>query len=84
MQIPNDIIIDGVEVNAEDNSRLFPRRLNSAIDGGYAFVPKGAYSSQAIVRKVVKEVDGRKILQDTNNSTNDFEVIDVPVPFGWK
>ncbi len=84
MQIPNDIIIDGVEVNAEDNSRLFPRRLNPAIDGGYAFVPKGAYSSQAIVRKVVKEVDGRKILQDTNNSTNDFEVIDVPVPFGWK
>ncbi len=84
VQIPNSVIIDGVEVNAEDSSKLYPRRLNAAIDGGYAFVPKGKYSSQAIIRKVVKEVNGRKILSDTNNSTNDFEVVDIPVPFGWK
>lgn len=84
VQIPNNVIIDGVETNAEDASKLFPRRLSPAIDGGYAFVPKGKYSSQAIIRKVVKEVNGRKILSDTNNSTNDFEVVNIPVPFGWK
>jgi hypothetical protein len=84
IQIPNSVIIDGVETNYVDDSKLYPRQLSTATDGGYAFVPKGAYSSQSLIRKVVKEVGGRKILQDSNNSTNDFEVLDLPVPFGWK
>lgn len=84
MQIPNEVIIDAVETNKEDPSKLYPRRLSASLDAGYAFVPKGKYSSQSIIRKVVKEVNGRKILQDTNNSTNDFEILDLPKPFGWK
>lgn len=84
IQIPNSVIIDAVETNKEDPSKLFPRRLSAALDAGYAFVPKGKYSSQSIIRKVVKEVNGRKVLQDTNNSTNDFEALNLPKPFGWK
>lgn len=83
VQIPNAIIIDAVETNHSDPSKLYPRRLSTALDGGYQFAPKGSYSSQAIIRKVIKNFGDRKVLQDTNNSTDDFTVIDIPVPGAW-
>lgn len=83
LQIPNSVIIDGVEANKADTSNRYPRRLDTSIDGGAASVPKGHYSSQAIIRKVSQNFGGRRILQDTNNSSNDFIAIDAPVPGGW-
>ncbi len=83
VQIPNTIIIDGVETNNTDPSKLYPRRLSTAIDGGYQYTTKGTYSSQAIIRKVHTTFGDRKVLQDTNNSTDDFTVIDIPVPGAW-
>ncbi len=83
VQIPNSIIIDGVETNKEDPASLYPRRISASIDGGYAFVPKGRFSSQAIIRKVKTTIGGRKILMDTNNSSNDFEVAEPPTPGSW-
>ncbi len=83
VQIPNDVIIDAVETNKADASKLYPRRLSTALDGGYQFTPNGSFSSQAIIRKVAKTFGGRKVLQDTNNSTNDFKVLDKPTPGGW-
>lgn len=84
LQIPNSIIIDAVETASENTARRAPRRLDTSIDGGVAFVPKGRYSSQAIIRKISQTFGGRRVLQDTNNSENDFEIIDVANPGGWK
>ncbi|MCH5715179.1 DUF4876 domain-containing protein [Niabella hibiscisoli] len=44
-----------------------------SLDATGAFVTGGQYSSQSLIRKITKTVDGRRILQDTNNSANDFE-----------
>lgn len=83
VQIPNDIIIDGVATNLEDPTKVIPSRMNVSIDGGY--ISAGAsFSSTAVIRKVAQEFGGRKVLQDTNNSTNDFETVSLPVPGGWK
>ncbi|WP_196885448.1 DUF4876 domain-containing protein [Aureivirga sp. CE67] len=84
IQIPNSAIIDGVETNKPDPTSRSPRRLDTSVDGGVASVPLGHYSSQAIIRKVAKTFGDRKVLQDTNNSENDFEVVNVPVPGAWK
>lgn len=83
VQIPNSVVIDAVETTSEDPARTAPRRLDTSLDGGAIFVPKGSYSSQAIIRKITQEFGERKVLQDTNNSLNDFDVIDTPVPGGW-
>jgi len=84
VQIPNSVIIDGVAINKEDPTKVVASRMDSSIDGGYATVASGSYSSTSIIRKIVQEFGGRKVLQDTNNSTNDFETSNLPVPGGWK
>ena len=49
------------------------------LDAGAATV-NGTYLSKSVARKVKETLpDGRVILQDTNNSTDDFEVMDPPV-----
>lgn len=82
VQIPNSVIVDGVETNKTDATKLYPRRLSTAIDGGYVAVDR--YSSKSVIRKVVKEVNGRKVLQDTNNSTEDFIILERANPGGWE
>ena len=84
LQIPNEVIIDGVAINREDPTRVVPARMDVSIDGGYMVVPSGSYSSTSIIRKVAQEFGERKVLQDTNNSTNDFETANLPVPGAWK
>lgn len=79
-QIPNNIILDAVELSSVLEKDKTPRRLNVSMDGGYAAVTGGPFSSQAIVRKTKQTVNGRRILQDTNNSTKDFVVLDKADP----
>lgn len=73
-------IIDGVDVmlNAEKGSF---KRLPTSIDAGFSYID-AYFSGKSVVRKVEKVVDGtdRKILKDTNNTTNDFELTDTPTP----
>ncbi len=80
LQIPIDIIVDAVETNQNDPTNLYPKRLTVGLDGGYTNVPDGAYSSQAVIRKVEKEINGRKILLDTNNSSTDFTYLEQALP----
>ena len=51
--------------------------MPETIDASGVKTTKGAFSSQSVIRKH-KVVNGRKVYQDTNNSTNDFEVLDRP------
>lgn len=71
-QIPIKHIIDAVEVTQAVENRRSAKRIPVVLDGAPAFVTGGQYSSQSIVRKTLKIVNGRRILQDTNNSANDF------------
>ncbi|NIG54379.1 DUF4876 domain-containing protein [Chitinophaga sp. Cy-1792] len=68
-------IFDAVEMQPTDIAKHTPKRLPADLDAGFAYVPNGAYSSQAILRKTQNKVDGRIVLQDTNNSILDFVVI---------
>lgn len=78
IEIPNDLIIDGFEALLDGESGDF-KRLPLSVDEG--FVTTGdTYTSESTRRLVQSEVDGRLVLQNTNNTGNDFEVIDTPTP----
>lgn len=83
-QLPISYIIDGVDVQPNLPANRIPKKLNAQIDAGTTFVPKGRYTSQSIIRKTEKTVAGRRILKDTNNSTEDFDYFDVAQPKGFK
>jgi len=84
IQLPVAYIIDGVEVMPNDVSDLIPKKLQASLDAGYTYAPAGKYSSQSVIRKTAKTVNGRTILQDTNNSTVDFDYFEVATPLGFK
>lgn len=74
-QVPAKFILDAVELEAPVASDVLPRRLPQRFDAGAISVPGGPYSSQSVVRRTLKTVNGRRILQDTNNSAKDFGVL---------
>lgn len=80
-RIPNALVIDAFEALQNGASGPY-KRLPAAIDAGFVFAG-GTYTSQSARRKVARVVNGRRVLQDTNNSTNDFEIITPPTPRGF-
>ena len=83
-RVPKKYIIDAVETQPNTADRRIPKKLSPELDAGFGFVPLGSYSSQALIRKVREVVDGRRILEDTNNSSNDFEWLMPALPGGFK
>lgn len=75
IQLPNTWINDAVEVQPNIPTSRIPKKLNFALDAGFTFVSEGGYSSQAVIRKTLRKVGDRRILKDSNNSTEDFMVI---------
>jgi hypothetical protein len=78
IKIPIDEILDAVElVNDETKVRL--KRVPAVLDAGATYVG-GSYLGKSVSRKV-KEVlaDGRIVYKDSNNSTEDFEILGAPV-----
>lgn len=72
MQIPNTSIIDAVEViNPNADGYVSPKAFQKSLDASYAF-SKPDNSFRCITRKVSRVNDGRRILQDLNNSALDF------------
>lgn len=78
VRIPVDMVIDGVEALA-DAEHGQNKRLPPSIDAGFIYC-SGSYVNESIRRKVRTEIGGRIVLQDTNNSAIDFEVISPPTP----
>ncbi|WP_293936342.1 DUF4876 domain-containing protein [Sphingobacterium sp. UBA5996] len=74
-QMPARFILDAIEIQEPVVAEQIPRRLPQRFDAGAISVPGGAYSSQSIVRKTEKKIGNRRILKDTNNSSNDFGVL---------
>ncbi|MNL05008.1 hypothetical protein D3C87_1255880 [compost metagenome] len=83
-QVPVKYIIDGIDVQPNTADDRIPKKLGAMIDAGFTFAPLGKYTSQSIIRKTEKTVSGRKVLKDTNNSKEDFDVFDLAQPRGFK
>jgi hypothetical protein len=85
MKVPTRYIVDAVDILRYDAStgiHVNTKRLFDYLDAGYAFTEsKTGYDARLVRRKVASTTaDGRKILQDTNNSVNDFESTDNLTP----
>lgn len=78
IRVPNARIIDGFEALQNGTSGSY-KRLTAAVDAGFVFA-SGTYTSQSARRRTAAVINGRRVLQDTNNSGNDFEVITPPTP----
>lgn len=79
MKLPVDDVLDGFEALAYSNSGIY-KRIPEAIDAGFTYC-NGIFNSESCRRKVEDNVNGRIILQDTNNSGEDFETISFPTPY---
>ena len=76
--VPNSTIKDGVDFikNTTTGPNLSTKRLYDEIDAGCTHIEAVAgYTGEVVYRKTARvSPDGRKILMDTNNSSNDFKV----------
>lgn len=70
-KIPNEFVIDAVEVTWDEAHAIY-KRFPLELDAGYTYVAAGSRSGKCIRRKVKEVIDGRYVYQDTNNSTEDF------------
>lgn len=84
LQVPVSVIVDAVQIQHATPSSRTPRRLVSSLDAGSYNVPAGQYSSQSMIRKTSATVGTRKVLKDTNNSTEDFDYFDRAAPGEFK
>lgn len=71
-KVPIAYVIDAVEAG-HNESMLNAKRIPAVLDMGMTYVG-ATYNSRSVTRKKIGEhKDGTPILQDTNNSTEDFE-----------
>ena len=77
MKIPTSSIIDGVEI-LKNKSQTGPdpntKRLFDYVDASYTFCSSASGYSGELVYRLTESItpDGRRVLQDTNNSLQDF------------
>ncbi len=81
VRLPNNLVIDTFESLKDGISGNF-KRIPVALDAGFTFA-SNTYVAESLRRKVAITINGRRVLQDTNNSTNDFERLTTPTPKGF-
>lgn len=73
--LPETCVIDGVETGSADN--FFRKVLPDIVDRGAVLVNSGyGFDGQFVKRKRVTDSTGNMIVSDTNNSYDDFEIIE--------
>lgn len=83
-KIPISYVLDAVEGGLNE-TKITQKRMPTVLDAGMTYVGAG-YNSQSVSRKLLTDEDGNVIynedgsiiLQDTNNSTDDFDRNMVP------
>ena len=80
-QVPNEWIIDAV--NISNKAQYAWNVVDASLDMGYTYcgevqLDKNRYNKSVRRKVLTTTIDGRKILQDTNNSTEDFEAQATP------
>lgn len=82
VQVPVGYVLDAVELLANSTAASF-KKIPTSLDAGFLYC-SGTYTSESVIRKVRSTTaNGRKILQDSNNTNEDFVVIKPPLPKGW-
>jgi len=81
IKLPNAQVIDAFEALQNGNSSNF-KRVPTALDAGFFFADD-TYNTQSARRKTAATIGNRRVLQDSNNSTSDFEKIAKPTPKGF-
>lgn len=79
LTVPQEYVLDGINiVNSDESKRIV--RLRPEVDNGIIFMASN-YAGKSIRRKV-KEItpDGKVVLKDTNNSSEDFLSDQTPTP----
>lgn len=82
IEVPGTDIIDAFEGLANATAVNF-KRFPVALDAGFVFCST-TYGGEAFVRKVTTTINGRRVLQDTNNTTADFTMTKTILPKGWQ
>lgn len=78
IKVPVTQIIDGFEA-LKDGSSASYKRIPVGVDAGFVFADD-TYNQQSFRRKTSTTINGRRVLQDNNNSTVDFEKLNTPTP----
>ncbi|ODS85963.1 MAG: hypothetical protein ABS46_01580 [Cytophagaceae bacterium SCN 52-12] len=81
IKVPNSVVIDAFEALKDGNSADF-KRIPAGLEAGFVFADD-TYTMQSFRRKVATVINGRRVLQDTNNSASDFEKLSAPTPKGF-
>lgn len=82
IQIPNANIIDGIDLQSYNPGTPRPKILPSEIDAS-SISTDGIFNSQSVMRKTKSEIDDRIILEDKNNTAEDFKLLDKAEPRGF-
>lgn len=75
VKVPVRYIVDAVDVlkKGTQGVDVSTKRLYANIDAGYTNIQSASgYTGEVVVRKVARKTALRLVLQDTNNSSNDF------------
>ena len=77
LKVPYDNVADAVDL-IQNGTATETKRFSPVLDAGFATVAR-TYAGLSVRRKSVYSTDGRVRLQDTNNSTADFEINKKPL-----
>ena len=80
LKIPNNWIVDAVNLSTKKGFEWIVTA--PSLDAGYTYVANDEKDtsrySKSVRRKVLSENNGKPIFKDTNNSTDDFEILTIP------
>ena len=80
LKIPNNWIVDAVNLSTKKGFEWIVTA--PSLDAGYTYVANDEKDtsrySKSVRRKVLSENNGKPIFKDTNNSTDDFEILTTP------
>ena len=80
LKIPNNWIVDAVNLSTQSGFEWIV--TSSSLDSGWTYVAKdegdASRYGKSVRRKVLSENNGKPIFKDTNNSTDDFEILTTP------
>ena len=79
-KIPNTWIIDAVNLSGKG---IFKWLVTSpSLDSGWTYCSEGMHDKnrygKSVRRKVLSQNNGKTVFKDTNNSTDDFEILTTP------
>jgi hypothetical protein len=78
IQLPNELVIDTFEALQNSQSGDF-KRIPLALDSGFVSA-SGTYTAESARRITERVIDGRRVLRNTGDSGEDFEIISTPTP----